>query len=266
MTLFVISILIGCLSVMNVQGRRGKWPPGMPVTRPRLVAVGGTFEGSRGRPSDAYVIQERLVAAADGGTGAEAGHVAAALALAAVIAGRPQHGGTREQDLDDYVQAAHRAVRDAAPRNPGMTEPSSTLDLIVLDGGESPRLRFAHVGNGAIWHCPRGGTPAPLTTPHSFDDGPPLRALGRPAEIDTATNAEINTAVNAEVGAVAVRPGDRVVMMSDGVVQALGVKRVTELLTGSASPVACLDRLYDELAAVEPKEDATVVIADFVTV
>ncbi|MEZ7126956.1 PP2C family serine/threonine-protein phosphatase [Nonomuraea sp. AD125B] len=258
MTFFVISILIGCLSVMNVQGRRGKWPPGMPVTRPRLVAVGGTFEGSRGRPSDAYVIQERLVATADGGTGPEAGHVAAALALAAVIAGRPQHGGPREQDLDDYVQAAHRAVRNAASRNPAMSDLASSLDLIVLDGGESPRLRFAHVGNGAIWHCPRGGTPAPLTTSHSFDDGPPLRALGRPAGI--------NAGIDAEVGAVAVRPGDRVVMMSDGVVQALGVKRVTELLTGSASPVACLDRLYDELAAVEPKEDATVVIADFVTV
>ncbi|MED7926146.1 SpoIIE family protein phosphatase [Nonomuraea sp. LP-02] len=247
MTFFVISILIGCLSVMNVQGRRGKWPPGMPVTRPRLVAVGGTFEGSRGRPSDAYVIQERLVATADGGTGSEAGHMAAALALAAVIAGRPQHGGQREQDLDDHVQAAHRAVRGAASRDPAMTDLAGGLDLIVLDGGESPRLRFAHVGNGAIWHCPRGGTPAPLTTPlttpHSFDD-----------------------ALTPEVGAVAVRPGDRVVMMSDGVVQALGVKRVTELLTGSASPVSCLDRLYDELAAVEPKEDATVVIADFVTV
>ncbi|MEV5552307.1 protein phosphatase 2C domain-containing protein [Nonomuraea wenchangensis] len=254
MTLFVISILIGCLSVMNVQGRRGKWPQGMPVTRPRLMAVGGTFEGSRGRPSDAYVIQERLVATADGGTGAEAAHVAAALALAAVIAERPQHGGTREQDLDDYVQAAHRAVRNAALRNPAVPGLASTLDLIVLDGGESPRLRFAHVGNGSIWHCPRGGTPAPLTTSHSFDDGPPLRALGRPS------------ALNAEVGSVAVRPGDRVVMMTDGVVQALGVKRVTELLTGTASPVACLDRLYDELAAVEPKEDATVVIADFVTV
>ncbi|QYC39984.1 Stage II sporulation protein E (SpoIIE) [Nonomuraea coxensis DSM 45129] len=254
MTFFVISILVGCLSVMTVQGRRGKWPPGMPVTRPRLVAVGGTFEGSHGRSSDAYVIQERLIAAADGGAGSGPGQVAAALALAAVIAGRPQHGGTREQDLDEHVQAAHRAVRNAALRNPAMPDLAGTLDVIVLDGGESPRLRFAHVGNGAIWHCPRGGAPAPLTTSHSFEDGPPLRALGRPS------------ALNAEVGAVAVRPGDRVVMMTDGVVRALGVKRVTELLTGSASPVSCLDRLYDELAAVEPKEDATVVIADFVTV
>ncbi|MCK2220167.1 serine/threonine-protein phosphatase [Actinomadura sp. ATCC 31491] len=254
MTFFVISILIGCLSVMTVQGRRGKWPPGMPVTRPRLVAVGGTYEGTHGRPSDAYVVQERLVATADGGAGAELGHAAAALALAAVVAARPQHAGTREQDLDDCAQAAHRAVRNAALRNPAMPELTSTLDLIVLDPGESPRLRFAHVGNGAIWHCPRGGTPAPLTTSHCFDDGPPLRALGRP------------TALNAEVGTVAVRPGDRVVIVTDGVVRALGAQRLTELLDAAAPPVACLDRLYDELAAVEPKDDATVVIADFVTV
>lgn len=114
MTFFVISILIGCLSVMNVQGRRGKWPPGMPVTRPRLVAVGGTFEGSRGRPSDAYVIQERLVATADGGTGPEAGHVAAALALAAVIAGRPQHGARASRTWT--TTSRPRIARCATPR------------------------------------------------------------------------------------------------------------------------------------------------------
>ncbi|MGP3956727.1 hypothetical protein ACTWPT_12060 [Nonomuraea sp. 3N208] len=61
MTFFVISFLVGCLSVMTVRGKRGKWPPGMPVTRPRLVAVGassGTYEGTHGRASDAYVVQE----------------------------------------------------------------------------------------------------------------------------------------------------------------------------------------------------------------
>ncbi|MEW9548212.1 PP2C family serine/threonine-protein phosphatase [Nonomuraea sp. NPDC050783] len=278
MTIFVISILIGCLSVMTVQGRRGKWPPGMPVTRPRLVAVGGTYEGSQARQSDGYVIQERLIATADGtagqatgrgtgggagsgagggiggGAGSELGHVAAALALAAVVAARPQHGGTREQDLDECAQAAHRAVRNAALRDPATPGLSSTLDLIVLDPGESPRLRFAHVGGGGIWHCPRGGRPVPLTTSHCFDDGPPLRALGRA------------TALNPEIGSVAVGPGDRVVVVTDGVLRALGAQRLTELLAEGVSPAACLDRLYDELAAVEPKEDATVVIADFVTV
>ncbi|MEU6714330.1 hypothetical protein ABZ897_22925 [Nonomuraea sp. NPDC046802] len=58
MTLVAISILVGCLSVMTVRGRQGSWPQGMPVARPRLMAVGGTSEGSQGQPSDAYVIQE----------------------------------------------------------------------------------------------------------------------------------------------------------------------------------------------------------------
>ncbi|TMR97953.1 SpoIIE family protein phosphatase [Nonomuraea basaltis] len=254
MTVFVISILIGCLSVMTVRGRRGQWLTGMPVARARLVAVGGTYEGSHGRASDAYVIQERLIAAADGAAGTELGHTAAALALGAVVAGRPQHAGTREQDLEECAQAAHRAVRNAALRNPAMPALVSTLDLIVLDPGESPRLRFAHVGNGAIWHCAKGAPPVPLTTPHRSDDGPPPRGLG------------VSAALNPEVGTVPIRPGDRVVIVTDGVVRALGAQRMTELLTEGASPVACLDRFYDELAAVEPKEDATVVIADFVTV
>ncbi|MEV0385934.1 protein phosphatase 2C domain-containing protein [Nonomuraea sp. NPDC050643] len=253
MTLFVITILLGCLSVMTVRGRRGNWPAGMPVSRPRLVAVGGTYDGSHSRPSDAYVVQERLIAAARGVGGTELAHTAAALALGAVVAARPQHTGTRESDLDECVQVAHRAVRTSALRNPATPDLVSTLDLVVLDRGESPRLRFAHVGNGAIWHCPRGGEPRPLTTPHAFEDGPLLRGVGLPS------------ALNPEVGIVVLRPGDRVVIVTDGAVRALGVTRMKELLSDAASPVACLDRLYDEMAAAEPKDDATIVIADFVT-
>ncbi|GAA3534173.1 hypothetical protein GCM10022419_011940 [Nonomuraea rosea] len=253
MTYIVISILVGCLSVMTVQGRRGNWPTGMPVARPRLMAVGGTYEGSGGRPSDAYVIQERLVAAAHGAGGAEPGHAAAALALGAVVATRPQHMGTREEDLDECAQAAHRAVRTAALRNPAMPNLATTLDVVVLDRGEYPRLRFAHIGNGAIWHCPKGGTPQPLTTSHSFDDGALLRGIGLPS------------ALNPEIGSVPLRPGDRIVIVTDGVIRALGAARVTELVSNAVSPVACLDRLYDEMAAAEPADDATVIIADYVT-
>jgi serine/threonine protein phosphatase PrpC len=253
MTFFVISILIGCLSVMTVRGKRGKWPDGMPVTRPRLVAAGGTYEGSHARPSDAYVVQERLVAAADGASGPDLGHAAAALALSAVVAARPQHAGTREQDLDECAQAAHRAARTAAPRDPAMTGLVTTLDVIVLDHGETPRVRFAHIGTGAIWHCPKGEAATPLTTSRHVDVGAPARGLGLPA------------ALNPEVGSVPVRPGDRVAIVTDGVVRALGAQRLGQLLTEGSSPGACLDRMYDELAAAEPKEDATIVIADVVT-
>ncbi|MEQ4719583.1 SpoIIE family protein phosphatase [Nonomuraea sp. B19D2] len=150
MTFLAISILVGCLSVMTA--RQGNRPSGLPVARPRLVAAGGTYAGSRGRASDAYVVQERLVAAA--------------------------HGA--------------------------------------------------------------GGDPL-------------LRGLGLPS------------ALNPEVGAVPLRPGDRVVIVSDGAIRVLGAARMKELFTDGASPGACLDRLYDEMAAAEPKDDATVIIADYVT-
>ncbi|GAA4987125.1 serine/threonine protein phosphatase PrpC [Nonomuraea thailandensis] len=250
MTVFVITFLLGCLSVMTVRGRQGNWPAGMPVARPRLVAVGGTYEGGQGRPSDAYVVQERLIAAARGVGGGDAAHAAAALALGAVVAARPQHG---DEGLDDCAQAAHRAVRNAALRDPAMPELVSTLDLVVLERAENPRLRFAHVGDGEIWHCPKGGEPHRLTTPHVFGEGPPLRGVGLPP------------ALNPETGSVALRPGDRVAIVTEGAVKALGTARMRELFTGGASPAACLDRMYDEMAAVEPKGDATVIIAEFVT-
>jgi len=269
MTFIVITILLSCLSMMAVRGRRGAWPPGMPVTRPRLVTAGGTYEGSRGHPSDAYVIQERLIvtvggAVRPGGSGDEsdpedgdtdgarvtgAGH-AAALALGTVVAARPQRAGAREEDLDRCARAAHRAVRAAAQGDPAACGVLAALDLVVLDSGDRPRLRFAHFGDGGIWHCPKGRPPRPLTTREA---GPP-RARG-PA-----------SSPRPEVGTVHLHPGDRVVIVTDGVIRALGVPRMTELFADGRSPATCLDGLYDEMAAAEPKDDATVIIADFVTV
>ncbi|MEO3884320.1 hypothetical protein [Nonomuraea sp. B5E05] len=278
----VIPILVSCLSVMTVRGRGESRPAGLPVARPRLVAAGGTYDGSRGRPSDAYVIQERLIAAAHGmGSAGSAGsaehaHTAAALALASVVAARPQRAGTREKDLGECAQAAHRAARAAAllhatdpatsgstpsagPRPaasgsvPGGTGPVSSLDLVVLDQDQQPRLRYAHVGDGAIWHCAKGAEPRPLTTAHAFDGGTVTGGSGLPS------------ALTPETGTLPLRSGDRVAIVTEGVTRALGAARLKALLASGSSPAACLDRLYDEMSALEPEGDATVIIADVVT-
>ncbi|MGI5270224.1 SpoIIE family protein phosphatase [Nonomuraea sp. CA-218870] len=240
MTLISISILISCLSVMAVRGRRGPWPPGLPVARPRLSAAGGTFEGSHGRPSDEYVIQERLIAVADGGGRGRPGHTAAALALGAVVAARPQMAGTRAEELGSCARTAWRAALRAEP---ALAEEATGLDLIVLDVGEHPRLRYAHVGGGAIWHCAKGGRPRRLTA---------------------AGTGQSGTAAP-EIGSVPLRQGDRVVVVTDGVVRALGLERLLELFADGRSPTACLDQLYDELSVLEPDEDATMLVADFVS-
>ncbi|GGT01751.1 hypothetical protein GCM10010156_69610 [Planobispora rosea] len=254
MTFIVITILIGCLSTMAVYGRHRPWPPGTPAARPRLVVAGGTYEGSQGRPSDVYVVQERLIATADGGSATRFGHTAAALTLGAVVVARPQYTTRREQDLDHCVQEAHRAVRTAALRNPAVSDLLSTLDLIVLDPGEHPFLRYAHVGNGAIWYRTKDGRPRPITTPDSLGDGPPLRAVG------------LASGLVPDTGTVPLRPGDRVAIVTDGVIGAVGAARLAELLSRGSSPAACLGGLYDEMAAAEPKDDATVIIADFVPI
>ncbi|NBE97377.1 hypothetical protein FE391_30080 [Nonomuraea sp. KC401] len=310
MSFVVIPILVGCLSVMTVRDRRETWKAGLPAARPRLVAAGGTYDGTRGRPSDAYVIQERLIAAAHGtpvpgqdstrstssggGAGetgdADLAHTAAALALAAVVAARPQHAGAREVDLGECTEAAHRAVRAAArcapaphpdPDTPaarsGGVEPGaagthsvgtpagsgpsgrggdrvvSSLDLVVLDQDEHPRLRYAHVGDGAIWHCAKGAEPRPITTAHVCDRGTMTRGLGLPS------------ALAPEIGTLPLRSGDRVALVTGGVTRALGTNRLKALLASGYSPAACLDRLYDEMAALEPEGDATAIIADVVT-
>ena len=47
--------------------------------------------------------------------------------------------------------------------------------------------------------------------------------------------------------------------------EVLGAERPEVLLTAGASAAARLDRMDDEMAAREPKEDATVIVAEFVT-
>ncbi|MDA0638157.1 SpoIIE family protein phosphatase [Nonomuraea sp. MCN248] len=236
MTLISISILISCLSVMAVRGRRGPWPPGLPVARPRLSAAGGTYESSHGRRSDEYVIQERLIAVADGGGRGRPGHTAAALALGAVVAARPQMAGTRAEELGSCARTAWRT-------EPALAEEATGLDLIVLDVDEHPRLRYAHVGGGAIWHCAKGGRPRRLTAAGTGRTGTPAP----------------------EIGSVPLRQGDRVVVVTDGVVRALGLERLMTLFADGRSPTACLDQLYDELSVLDPVEDATMIVADFVS-
>ncbi|MEU7747811.1 SpoIIE family protein phosphatase [Nonomuraea sp. NPDC049158] len=322
MTFIVIAILISCLSVMAIRGQRGTWPPGMPVARPRLSAVGGTYEGSHGRPSDAYVIQERLIATASGsvsgplgeqgggwlggplggplggqgggriggqGGGQGGGRLGgqgrgrlgdasvAAVALGAVVAARPRYGAARKVDMDGWAQAVHRSIRTAAQCDPATSGLVSTLDLIILDATDTPCLRFAHVGDGAIWHCPKSARPQPLTTSYALDDGSPYSVEdGSPYSVEDGSWYSLDddspqrglglaSALSPQVGTVSLRPGDRVVIITNGAIRALGASRMTELLAGGPSPAACLDRVFDEMAAVEPKDDATVVIADFVT-
>ncbi|TDD25732.1 SpoIIE family protein phosphatase [Nonomuraea diastatica] len=234
--------------------------------------------------------------------GAEHAHTAAALTLAAVVAAGPQHAGTREKDLGECAHAAHRTLRAAAlhhaagpataasestlpagpdpsgseatlpagpatvasdsagPGSGGSALPASggtglvsSLDLVVLDQDRQPRLRYAHVGDGAIWHCAKGEEPRPLTTANTFGGGPMTRGPG------------LLSTLTPETGTLPLRSGDRVAIVTAGLTRALGAARLKALLASGSSPAACLDRLYDEMAALEPEGDATVIVADVVT-
>lgn len=177
--------------------------------------------------------------------------------------------------MDGWAQAVHHSVRTAAQRDPAMSALVSTLDLIILDAADGPCLRFAHVGDGAIWHCPKSERPQPLTTSYSLEDGSSHSSGDGSHSHEDGSHSSgdgspqcglgLASALSPQVGTVSLRPGDRVVIITNGAIRALGVSRMAELFAGGPSPAACLDRVFDEMAAVEPKDDATVVIADFVT-
>jgi hypothetical protein len=206
----------------------------------RMVTAARTGKGHRGRSGGAHLLQEELAAVAHGAGGSGLAGIAAALALGTVVAARPQH----TEDLRACALSAHRALRTAVRSDPTLSGLVSTLDVIALTqpDHEYARLRYVHVGSGAIWWCPYGGAPELLTTPHSFGDGPLLRGVG------------LGAVLNPDSGVLSPCQGDRVVLVSGA-----GSGRAGAVLAGLAGTTAgdCLDRLLAELG-----DDCTAVVAD----
>jgi protein phosphatase len=207
-----------------------------------------------------------VLAVADGMGGTLGGGAAATAALAALL----DHLGSAPVTTDllgAAVAAAHQRVRALAPDGlPVMLRPGTTLTAAAATEG---RLHLAHVGDSSCWLLRRGRLRL-LTEVHTH--GATLVAAGA-VERGSAAERRLGGlltrflgmpgTVGTQLATVRVRPGDRVLVATDGVTGALPVPDLAALLARPGVGAADLVR-----AAVEAggRDDATALLVDMDTV
>ena len=185
------------------------WSPTLEAT---TESASATHVGRvRTRNEDAVLVTPRLLAVADGMGGASAGDAASRLTVETLRAisslGRPADA------LPGAVTAANAAVHALSSENPELEGMGTTVTAAALGEG---KLTVAHVGDSRLYRL-RGSNLERLTRDHTVADSFPgladayanvlTRAVGPRAEVE------------ADVDVHTVRPGDRYLLCSDGLVK-----------------------------------------------
>lgn len=211
---------------------------------------------------DSSLVDVPLFVVADGMGGAQAGEVASRIAVEAFEQGLPPDGPP-EQRLSAVVQRAngeiHRRSRTEAERA-GM---GTTVTAAYLDGDA---VAIAHVGDSRAYLV-RDGELRRMTEDHSLveelvrggkltqeeaKDHPQrsiiTRALGPEAEVEVDT------------WTYKLRPGDIVLLCSDGLTSMIPEQQVRDAIIDSGDLDTAARRLIDEANAAGGRDNITVVL------
>jgi serine/threonine protein phosphatase PrpC len=229
-------------------------PATKPYALPPLLAAdaaGATHVGLvRAVDQDRVLVTPRVLAVADGMGGANAGEVAAQVAVEVVrgIAGVLDPAAA----LPEAVRCANAAVHALAATSPDLRGMGTTLTALALgDDG----LTVAHVGDSRLYRL-RSGALTRLTRDHNAaeglgdreGDGVPalaarslasvlLRAVGPREEVDV------------DVAHHDALSGDRWLLCTDGLVKHVGDDEIVALLEGARTAREAVAALVDATVA-----------------
>ena len=167
------------------------------------------FPKSSGESSD-----DVLVIVADGMGGHVAGEVASRIAINAAA--------SIDVDPADRVAAGNRAIREEVARDPSLDGMGTTMTLLQI---EDAVANFAHVGDSRAYLL-RGGELRQVTEDHTV--AAEYVAQGQLSPEEAATHPQrhmllrtlgLTRFVNIDEVAVELKPGDRLLLCSDGLTE-----------------------------------------------
>lgn len=211
-------------------------------------------------PADAGEARSRgwLFALADGVGGQAAGEVASRAAVDSISEGfrKAVPGELLPTLLRRLVQDANAQVYSASHNGPVRVNMSTTLVACAL---RFDRAVVAHVGDSRCYLI-RGGEAAPLTRDHTFvneqvrlgvlSNGEAARAVNRHV-LSRSLGADLS--VNVDVGDHEVRPGDVLLLCSDGLHSSVNDSDLGAAVQGDAD----LEAAARELAALANQRDGS---------
>ena len=228
-------------------------------------AVGARSDVGRGRPEneDDFLVEREhgLYAVADGMGGHRAGEVASATAIETLKAA--YLGGQR---LDQAVVAANAAVFAKAADDPAWQGMGTTLTAVALEGDSTALL--GHVGDSRAYLM-RDGAVTQVTDDHSLVEQlvregrlTPEQAQRHPQRAIITRALGIDAEVEVDTYRVDLRPGDRLLLCSDGLTNMLSDDTIASTLRRHTDPQQAADTLVDMANQAGGDDNITVVVLE----
>ncbi len=225
------------------------------------VAAATDIGHVREQNEDRYLVAEPVVAVADGMGGHLGGEVAAQLAVETLERLTALGGGS----LAERVREANRVVWERSSSDPAVAGMGTTLTAAELGEG---RARIAHVGDSRAYRF-RAGELERLTEDHTVvhelvHEG---RLTEEQAEVHPYRNVLTRVlgaepTVRVDELEADLRPGDRLLLCSDGLTTMVPERRIARILAEEPDPRAAARRLVDEANAAGGVDNVTVVLVD----
>lgn len=235
---------------------------------PEIRLGSATDKGNyRNQNEDAHLVSGRLLAVADGMGGHNAGEVASAMAIDVLRA----HGDTGVASADELVGLVSRinssihAEATATTEQRGM---GTTLTVVALPGSGGSHIHVANVGDSRAYLY-RSGSLRQLSIDHSYVQELVSEGLLTPAEArrhprrNIVTRAlGIDPVVEVDSWTLAIAPGDRLLLCSDGLVDEVDDEGIAAILSAADEPDVVSKRLVEAAKSNGGRDNITVVVAD----
>ncbi|TNC24306.1 Stp1/IreP family PP2C-type Ser/Thr phosphatase [Amycolatopsis alkalitolerans] len=217
---------------------------------------------------DSVFTSSRLLAVADGMGGHVAGEVASSAAVAAVTA-LDERLETRDLEpaeaLPEMVTDAVRRLTALTEEDPALLGMGTTLTALLWDGA---RFTLAHVGDSRAYRL-RDGELEQITRDHTVvqelvDQGRITRevAMTHPSRSVLTRALQSGGQAEPDVFAVEVKAGDRYLICSDGLSDAVPPELLEETLAATSDPDATVRKLVELANAGGGPDNITCIVAD----
>jgi PPM family protein phosphatase len=225
------------------------------------IAKTDTGRQRRGN-EDCVLARPPVFVVADGMGGAQAGEVAAGIAVEAFTQGLTG-SGTVEQRLASRAREANRRIFEIASTQRERAGMGTTLTAAYLDDSQ---LAIAHVGDSRAYLF-RDGSLTRLTQDHSLVDE--LVRRGKLTEEEAAEHPQrsiITRAlgpepeVDVDTWTYPVRAGDLLLLCSDGLTSMISEERVAQILARAGDLEGAAQALINEANQAGGRDNITVVL------
>jgi serine/threonine protein phosphatase PrpC len=222
--------------------------------------------GPRADNQDSGCAGAHLVAVADG----VGGNVGGAIASSLVIKSLARYGccDTSSGELGRAIATANRRICAAYNQRPELKSMATTLTVLATTRGGG--LALAHIGDSRAY-LSRAGALVQLTRDHTWvqalvDAGgiTPERALSHPLRsvLLAVLHGSDEDPPKVEITTLTVRPGDRLLVCSDGLSGAVDDEQIRCILATEHTPAAAAAGLLRAALDAPAQDNVTVAVAD----